>query len=122
MSVTDDIQPSPIFETADAESIKEKFLEEICINNRPYYNSFLVKTDMIRHVFPDVKFYKKECNICDKTCGFSINSKLDIQEDLQKPKHSGDYKENNFYDTVKNAAVISYEYIDVLAEQLFHFL
>jgi hypothetical protein len=35
------------------------------VNEHPYYKSFLVRTDMIRHIFPEVKFHNKECNVTE---------------------------------------------------------
>lgn len=103
-------------------SVKQKFIDETCINNHPYYKSFLVRTDMIRHIFPEVKFYKKECNICDKKCGFSIEDKLSAQEELQKPKHSNDHIESTYLERMKTVAFQSFNYIDAVSDHIFDFI
>lgn len=104
------------------ETATQKFIEETCINNHPYYKSFLVRTDMIRYIFPEVKFHKKECNICDKTCGFSIDDKLVVQEELQTPKNSNDYIESTLFERMKTTAFNSLNYIDILTNNIFEFI
>lgn len=103
-------------------SSKQKFVDDTCINDNPYYKSFLVRTDMIRHIFPEVKFYKKECNVCDRKCGFTIDDKIAAQEDLQMPNHSGDYQEVAIMDRIKTTAFKSVEYIGLVSDHIFDFI
>ena len=52
--------------------VVQKFREENCKDNSLYHKQMKVKPEMVSHIFPELKFKKSECNVCDNTCEFSI--------------------------------------------------
>ena len=66
------------------------FRKEFChpTRNRVTFKDQEIKTSMIRHVHPELKFREDaECNPCDKTCHFTVNRKHDLERQL-RPKCS----------------------------------
>lgn len=73
------------------ETIKDK-----CKNGVLMSKGMPVKTEMISHVYPEIKFAgDAPCNPCDKTCAFSI---LETKREMEEPKNSRD-----FFSVVHNA-------------------
>lgn len=60
------------------------FRKEFChpTRNRVTFKDQEIKTSMIRHVHPELKFRREECNPCDKTCHFTVNRKHDLEKQL----------------------------------------
>ncbi len=63
-----------------------KFREEHCENNRLKYKGNNVKNENAEHIFPNLKFLYEPCNPCDKNCGFLIQDKLKIEQNISYPK------------------------------------
>lgn len=74
-----------------AEMMKDK-----CKDGVLMHKGIPVKTEMISHVYPEIKFPNdKACNPCDKTCEFSV---IENDRELKEPKNSRD-----FFSVVHNA-------------------
>lgn len=76
----------------------EGFAQDLdkCVNGVLMNKGIPVKTEMISHVLPEIKFVDdKACNPCDKTCKFDI---LESGREMTEPKNSRD-----FFSVVHNA-------------------
>jgi hypothetical protein len=76
----------------------EGFAQDLdkCVNGKLMNKGIPVKTEMISHVLPEIKFDNDvPCNPCDKTCKFSI---LETGREMSEPKNSRD-----FFSIVHNA-------------------
>ena len=62
------------------------FREEYCKNNQLEFKGEKVKNENAPHIFPELEFLNKPCNPCDKTCGLSIETRIDAEEELVYPK------------------------------------
>ena len=83
----------PVISKEDFNTAKDEFIKEKCKNGIIMYNDMPVKPEMVDHIFSEINFTTKaKCNPCDRTCAYSIiESKLEIEEALGKPKHSNDF-------------------------------
>ena len=71
-------------------------IKDKCKNGVLMSKGMPVKTEMISHVYPEIKFAgDAPCNPCDKTCQFTI---LDAKREMEEPKNSRD-----FFSVVHNA-------------------
>jgi hypothetical protein len=76
----------------------EGFAQQLdkCVNGVLMNKGIPVKTEMISHVLPEIKFENDvPCNPCDKTCKFDI---LETAREMTEPKNSRD-----FFSVVHNA-------------------
>jgi len=75
----------------------EGFAQDLdkCVNGVLMNKGVPVKTEMISHVLPKIKFTDAPCNPCDKTCKFDI---LETGREMAEPKNSRD-----FFSVVHNA-------------------
>ena len=75
----------------------EGFAQDLdkCVNGVLMNKGVRVKTEMISHVLPEIKFTDSPCNPCDKTCKFDI---LETGREMSEPKNSRD-----FFSVVHNA-------------------
>jgi hypothetical protein len=80
-----------------AAAIDNKMLmKDKCKNGVLMHKGIPVKTEMISHVYPEIKFPNdKACNPCDETCEFSI---IENDREIKEPKNSRD-----FFSVVHNA-------------------
>ena len=68
----------------------EDFKKNNCNQLKLKYKNMDVPDDMIRHVFPELKFHDETCNICHNNCKFSVlEEKMKTQKELQ-PKDSNE--------------------------------
>tara|TARA_B100000513_G_scaffold104333_1_gene44870 strand:+ start:3177 stop:3770 length:594 start_codon:yes stop_codon:yes gene_type:complete len=68
----------------------EDFKKNNCNELKLKYKNMDVPDDMIRHVFPELKFHDETCNICHNNCKFSVlEEKMKTQKELQ-PKDSNE--------------------------------
>lgn len=76
---------------------QEGFVQDLdkCVNGVLMNKGVPVKTEMISHVLPEIKFKDAPCNPCDKTCKFDI---LETGREMAEPKNSRD-----FFSVVHNA-------------------
>jgi hypothetical protein len=83
----------PVISKEDFNTAKDEFIKEKCKNGIIMYKDMPVKPEMVDHIFSEINFTTKtKCNPCDRTCAYSIiESKLEIEEALGKPKHSNDF-------------------------------
>jgi hypothetical protein len=66
----------------------EQFKKTHCLNDKLMNKDVPVRLDMTEHVYSEVKFDNAPCNVCSKTCGFSItDSKIRKEHDM-KPIYS----------------------------------
>lgn len=96
--------------SAAAAAAENDFINKKCVNGVLTSPSVMedgdvvsipVKTDMIEHVYPQIKFKRGACNPCDKTCEFSIaNKKIEIEKEIVYPKNS-----NDFMNTVMTSSI-----------------
>jgi hypothetical protein len=78
------------------EAVGSKGPLDKCKNGVLMSKGMPVKTEMIQHIYPEIKFAgDAPCNPCDKTCQFSI---LDAKREMEEPKNSRD-----FFSVVHNA-------------------
>jgi len=62
---------------------QQQFLKEHCNEGSLKYKDLAVKNDMAEHVFPELKFNNKPCNVCSGGCSFSIiESKIRAEKEL----------------------------------------
>ena len=75
----------------------EGFAQQLdkCVNGVLMNKGVPVKTEMISHVLPEIKFKDAPCNPCDNTCKFDI---LETGREMAEPKNSRD-----FFSVVHNA-------------------
>lgn len=64
-----------------------KYNEEFKIGNcdglKLKYKNMDVPNDMIKHIFPELKFHDETCNVCEKSCKFSlVEKKITTQTEL----------------------------------------
>jgi hypothetical protein len=57
---------------------EEYFRKTNCSGNDLLYKGKEIKSDMIEHIYPEIKFKNKKCNPCDKYCEIDI-----LEEDNQ---------------------------------------
>ena len=69
----------------------DKFRKEHCENNQLKYKGNVVHNENAQHIFPDLKFLSEPCNPCDKNCGFTIDQRIKVEENLNYPKMSSDW-------------------------------
>jgi hypothetical protein len=83
----------PVISKEDFNTAKDEFIKEKCKNGIIMYKDMPVKPEMVDHIFSEINFTTKaKCNPCDRTCAYSIiESKLEIEEALGKPKDSNDF-------------------------------
>lgn len=68
------------------ETVKNEFRQQYCGKGHLVNKGQKIKIDMAEHVYPEVSFDDKKCNICDSKCEFSIIKKqIDIREKI-RPK------------------------------------
>jgi hypothetical protein len=65
------------------------FRKEKCVNSKVLYKKQHVKNHVVTHVYPELNFIDGECNPCDPTCHFTIDSKQ-ATEDKLKPRSTRD--------------------------------
>ena len=88
MSSLSDVYPITADENADETdkegfSATDTFRKGNCKGKELVHKNMQVKQDMVGHVFPNVKFNKGNCNICDNACDFSIiEDKLKNEKEL----------------------------------------
>ena len=71
---------------------KQDFIKAHCTNSQLKYKNYEVNKEMTQHIFPEVSFENKMCNVCDPNCHFSLtNNKLTTEERLLTPKNSNDW-------------------------------
>lgn len=62
---------------------QQQFLKTQCKDGSLTYKDLNVKNEMAEHVFPELKFNNKPCNVCSSGCSFSIiESKLRAEKEL----------------------------------------
>ena len=68
---------------AHTNEIMDQFRKQNCDGRVLKYKNMSVKTDMVEHVFPELKFNGSVCNPCDSKCNYSIiESKLKTETEM----------------------------------------
>lgn len=97
-----DLIPKNTIENFDAASYtktftnpnkKTEFTEKHCNHGQLKHLGENVKPDCADHVYPELIFYNKKCNVCDKSCVFSVldTERLNNEELLTRPHDSNDW-------------------------------
>ena len=97
-----DLIPKRTIENFDADSYfktfenpvkKSEFVNKNCKKCQLTHLGENVKPENADHVYPEIIFYNKTCNVCDKSCIFSIidTNRLNTEELLTKPHDSNDW-------------------------------
>ncbi len=80
----------------DKRMLQQSGLKDKCENGVLIHKGIPVKTEMISHVYPEIKFPNdKACNPCDETCDFTV---METDREMKEPKNSRD-----FFSVVHNA-------------------
>jgi hypothetical protein len=80
----------------ETQAMAHEIAKDKCKNGVLMSKGMPVKTEMISHVYPEIKFASDApCNPCDKTCHISI---MDTRREMEEPKNSRD-----FFSVVHNA-------------------
>lgn len=53
-------------------TVIDQFRNEHCKGTTLMHKDMKVKPDMVEHIYPNIQFNNGKCNICDRTCDFSI--------------------------------------------------
>ena len=70
----------------DANSLlKKQFTDRFCDRDILKYKNIAVRSEMVQHVFPEIKFKTGKCNPCSATCEFSIIANKLHMEEKMKP-------------------------------------
>lgn len=70
----------------DANSLlKKQFTDRFCDRDILKYKNIAVRSEMVQHVFPEIKFKAGKCNPCSATCEFSIIANKLHMEEKMKP-------------------------------------
>jgi hypothetical protein len=79
-----------------AQEMQTKAMKDKCKNGVLMSKGMPVKTEMISHVYPEIKFLNDApCNPCDKMCPITI---METRREMEEPKNSRD-----FFSVVHNA-------------------
>lgn len=58
--------------TQEGMTVIDQFRNEHCKGTTLMHKDMKVKPDMVEHIYPNIQFNNGKCNICDRTCDFSI--------------------------------------------------
>jgi len=78
--------------------LNEIFRKSHCVNGQLEHRGMPVKPEMADHVFREIQFYSEyqKCDPCNPGCKFSIiESKLETEQELQRPTSSNDVFNTN---------------------------
>jgi hypothetical protein len=72
---------------------KTEFTQKYCKHGQLMHLGENVKPDCAEHVYSELVFYNKTCNVCDKSCIFSVidTDRLKTDELLTRPHDSNDW-------------------------------
>lgn len=62
--------------------IKDLFIKENCKGNKLLHKNMPVRPEQTSLIFPEIKYQDSQCNICDKTCNFSIEHRQKTETEL----------------------------------------
>jgi len=62
--------------------IKDSFIKENCKGNKLLHKNMPVRPEQTSLIFPEIKYEDSQCNICDKTCNFSIEHRQKTEAEL----------------------------------------
>jgi hypothetical protein len=73
--------------------LRSQFESQYCKNGQLKYKNNGVKTEMVDHVFPELKFKNEKCNPCSSDCDYSVieekmMERLQNEDEITKPKDS----------------------------------
>lgn len=81
------------FKTFENPKKKVEFIQKNCKDGQLMHLGENVKSEYADHVYPELLFYNKNCNVCDKSCIFSVvdTDRLNTEELLTRPHDSNDW-------------------------------
>ncbi len=66
----------------EGKELKDTFIKENCKGNKLFHKNMIVKPEQTSLIFPEIKYQDTQCNICDKTCNFSIEHRQKTETEL----------------------------------------
>jgi len=74
-------------------SLRSQFEIQYCDKGKLKYKNNDVKSEMVDHIFPEIKFSGEKCNPCSSDCDYSIIEekileRLQNEDEITKPKDS----------------------------------
>jgi len=92
-AIVENFDADSYFKTFENPKKKTEFTQKYCKHGQLTHLGENVRPEYADHVYPELIFYNKNCNVCDKSCIFSVldAERLKTEELLTRPHDSNDW-------------------------------